>query len=60
MQNRTGGFGGGYGQESHSATSYAAVLSLSIVGGDDALDLIDRRSMFVDAPHYIDPVTVRE
>ncbi|KAL2870853.1 CAAX farnesyltransferase subunit beta RAM1 [Aspergillus lucknowensis] len=46
MQNATGGFGGGHGQISHCASSYAAVLSLAMVGGDEALSLIDRRAMW--------------
>jgi protein farnesyltransferase subunit beta len=45
MQNVDGGFGGGHGQFSHIATSYAAVLSLVIVGGKEALNSINRRSM---------------
>lgn len=45
MQNPTGGFGGGHGQTSHAAPSYAAVLSLAMVGGRDALNLIDRRAL---------------
>ena len=45
MQNSTGGFGGGHGQTSHAAPSYAAVLSLAMVGGRDALNLIDRRAL---------------
>jgi protein farnesyltransferase subunit beta len=42
MQNPEGGFGGGHGQLSHAASSYAATLSLAIV---DGLDMIDRRAM---------------
>ncbi|KAJ6096643.1 hypothetical protein N7486_007389 [Penicillium sp. IBT 16267x] len=45
-QNPTGGFGGGRGQISHLAGSYAAVLSLAIVGGEDAFALIDRQAMW--------------
>lgn len=45
MQNPTGGFGGGHGQMSHSASSYAAVLALAMIGGEDAYRLIDRRGM---------------
>jgi protein farnesyltransferase subunit beta len=45
MQNASGGFGAGHGHISHSLASYAAVLSLLIVGGDEALGLIDRKSM---------------
>lgn len=46
MQNRTGGFAGGFGQTSHLATTYASVLSLALVGGRDAYDLVDRRAMW--------------
>ena len=45
MQNPTGGFGGGHGQTSHAAPSYAAVLSLAMVGGREALNLVDRRAL---------------
>ena len=45
MQNPNGGFGGGHGQTSHAAPSYAVVLSLAMVGGNEALDLIDRRAL---------------
>jgi protein farnesyltransferase subunit beta len=45
MQNRDGGFGGGHGQISHLAPSYAAILSLAIVGGDEALGLINREML---------------
>ncbi|KAI8173014.1 hypothetical protein K4K51_010438 [Colletotrichum sp. SAR 10_75] len=47
MQNLPGGgFGGGHGQNSHLATTYAVVLALAIVGGEDAYDVIDRRAMW--------------
>ncbi|PHH86383.1 hypothetical protein CDD83_10322 [Cordyceps sp. RAO-2017] len=46
MQNETGGFGGGFGQTSHLATTYATVLSLCLVGGEDAYEVVDRRSMW--------------
>lgn len=45
MQNSTGGFGGGHGQTSHIAASYAVVLSLAMVGGNESLDMIDRRAL---------------
>lgn len=51
MQNRDGGFGGGHGQMSHCAASYAAILSLAMVGGKEALDMIDRRALQV-VSHY--------
>ncbi|KAF2233997.1 terpenoid cyclases/Protein prenyltransferase [Viridothelium virens] len=46
LQNATGGFGGGHGQLSHIASSYACVLSLAIVGGKEALELVDRKAMW--------------
>lgn len=46
IQNVTGGFGGGNGQMSHLAPTYAIILALAIVGGDEALDLIDRKAMW--------------
>lgn len=45
-QNTTGGFGGGPGQLSHLAATYAAVLALATAGGPSALDVIDRRAMW--------------
>ncbi|KAL2040809.1 hypothetical protein N7G274_006267 [Stereocaulon virgatum] len=45
-QNLGGGFGAGHGQLSHVATSYAAVLSLAIVGGSESLDMIGRRALW--------------
>lgn len=44
-QNSTGGFGGGRGQISHLAGSYAAVLALTLVGGEEAYALVDRHAM---------------
>ena len=46
LQNPTGGFAGGFGQTSHLATTYATILSLALVGGDAAYDVVDRRSMW--------------
>jgi len=46
IQNETGGFGGGFGQTSHLATTYAVVLSLAIVGGEDCFEVVDRRSLW--------------
>ena len=43
LQNATGGFGGGHGQLSHCACSYACVLALACVG---ALEVVDRRGMW--------------
>lgn len=47
MQNRTGGFGGGHGQMSHCAPSFAAVLSLALVGGNETFQIVDRLAMWV-------------
>ncbi|CAO1604703.1 CAAX farnesyltransferase (FTase) subunit beta, variant 2 [Xanthoria calcicola] len=46
MQNVEGGFGGGHGQISHCASSYAVVLSLAMVGGADGLGMIDRKALW--------------
>jgi protein farnesyltransferase subunit beta len=46
MQNDTGGFGGGGRQLSHLATTYAVVLSLALVGGEDAYEVVDRKAMW--------------
>jgi protein farnesyltransferase subunit beta len=46
MQNASGGFGGGGGQLSHMATTYAIVLSLALVGGEDAYEVVDRKAMW--------------
>lgn len=46
MQNASGGFAGGFGQTSHLATTYATVLSLALVGGEDAYEAVDRRAMW--------------
>ncbi|KAF9876197.1 farnesyltransferase beta subunit ram1 [Colletotrichum karsti] len=46
MQNPSGGVGGGHGQNSHLATTYAVVLALAIVGGEDAYEVIDRKAMW--------------
>jgi protein farnesyltransferase subunit beta len=46
IQNESGGFGGGFGQQSHLATTYAMVLALVIVGGESAYQVIDRRAMW--------------
>lgn len=42
----TGGFGGGPGQLPHLATTYATVNALVIIGTPEALDAIDRSSLF--------------
>ena len=46
MQNLDGGFGGGHGQMSHCAPTYAAILSLAMVGGEEALGMINRKTMY--------------
>lgn len=46
IQNATGGFGGGNGQMSHLAPTYAIILALVIAGGQEALDVIDRKAMW--------------
>lgn len=46
MQNASGGFGGGHGQFSHLAGTYAVILSLALVGGAEAYSFIDRESMW--------------
>ena len=43
LQNPSGGFGGGHGQLSHCACSYATTLALAAVGG---LDMVNRRAMW--------------
>ncbi|KAF3393102.1 Protein farnesyltransferase subunit beta [Talaromyces pinophilus] len=45
-QNPTGGFGGGHGQMSHLASTFPAVLSLALVGGEEAYKVVDRRAMW--------------
>lgn len=43
LQNPTGGFGGGHGQYSHCACTYATVLALAAIGG---LEMVDRKAMW--------------
>jgi protein farnesyltransferase subunit beta len=45
-QHPSGGHGGGYGQFSHLAATYAATLSLVMVGGTKAYESINRRTMW--------------
>ncbi|OAL52414.1 terpenoid cyclases/Protein prenyltransferase [Pyrenochaeta sp. DS3sAY3a] len=45
-QHPDGGFGGGYGQLSHIACTYAAVLSLAMAGGAEAYETINRKSLW--------------
>ncbi|KAI5283341.1 CAAX farnesyltransferase (FTase) subunit beta, partial [Ascosphaera atra] len=46
VQNPKGGFAGGHGQTSHAAPSYASLMCLALVGGDDAYDMIDRTALW--------------
>ncbi|CAG8735421.1 26149_t:CDS:10 [Dentiscutata erythropus] len=46
LQNVTGGFGGGPGQISHAAVTYAAVNTIAILGTKEAYDLIDRENLY--------------
>jgi len=46
IQNATGGFGGGNGQMSHLAPTYAILLALAMIGGEEAFEIIDRRAMW--------------
>lgn len=46
MQNDYGGFGGGCGQTSHLATTYAVVLALALVGGEEVYQVVDRKAMW--------------
>jgi protein farnesyltransferase subunit beta len=46
LQNHSGGFGGGHGHNSHLATTYGALLSIALVGGEDVFRLIDRKAMW--------------
>lgn len=55
IQNTSGGFGGGQGQYSHLATTYAAVLSIAVVGGEEAYALLHREAMLVLFPYAWSP-----
>jgi len=46
MQNPDGGFGGGPGQQSHLATTFAIILSIAVVGGQEVYEVIDRKAMW--------------
>lgn len=46
FQNSSGGFGGGLGQLSHAASTYAAVLALTLVGDETRWAQIDRAAMY--------------
>jgi len=44
--NDSGGYGGGPGQVSHAATTFAALSALFVIGTDEALESIDRQSLY--------------
>lgn len=44
-QNPDGGFGGGPGQVSHLAPTYAAVNALVILGGNESYQIINRKTL---------------
>mmetsp|Transcript_21257 Transcript_21257/g.86941 ORF Transcript_21257/g.86941 Transcript_21257/m.86941 type:complete len:367 (-) Transcript_21257:1283-2383(-) len=44
--NESGGYGGGPGQVSHAATTFAAISALCVIGTDEALESIDRQSLY--------------
>lgn len=46
LQSPDGGFGGGNGQMAHLAPTYAVLLSLVVVGGEEAMEVIDRKAMW--------------
>ena len=46
LQHPEGGFGGGAGQMAHLAPTYAVILALAMVGGEEALGVVDRRAMW--------------
>ena len=45
MQNQSGGFGGNVMQQSHTATTYAAALSLAVLG-KEGYDKVDRIALY--------------
>ncbi|KAI9296528.1 farnesyltransferase subunit beta-like protein [Neoconidiobolus thromboides FSU 785] len=46
MQNPDGGFGGGPGQISHLAATYAAVSSLMLIGNEEAYNVINKETLY--------------
>lgn len=44
-QSPSGGFCGGPGQEAHMAATYAATAALATIGGERALDIVDREGL---------------
>jgi len=57
QNHHSGGFGGGPGQISHLATTYAAVAALVTIGTREALGIIDRRAMKKFLLSMKDPIT---
>ncbi|PRP85787.1 farnesyltransferase, CAAX box, beta [Planoprotostelium fungivorum] len=55
-QNSTGGFGGGPGQLSHLAPTYAAVNALAICGTQEAYEMIDRKGLHSFLMSMRDPI----
>lgn len=45
-KNPDGGFGGGFGQLSHLAPTYGSLLSIAIIGTEEAYSLIDREGLY--------------
>lgn len=52
-QQPNGGFGGGSEQISHLATTYAAVNSLAILGGEEAYKVIDRSGWICTSIYHV-------
>jgi protein farnesyltransferase subunit beta len=46
LQHPEGGFGGGNGQMAHLAPTYAVILALAMVGGHEALEVVDRKKLW--------------
>lgn len=46
MQSPAGGFSSGFGQMAHLAPTYAALLALTLVGGEEAYEMVDRKAMW--------------
>jgi protein farnesyltransferase subunit beta len=56
-QNASGGFGGGPGQLSHLAPTYASINALSIIGTKEAFAVPDRAAMHSWLLSLKDPIT---
>ncbi|OMH80584.1 Protein farnesyltransferase subunit beta [Zancudomyces culisetae] len=46
LQKEQGGFGGGFDQKPHLATTYAAVCTLALVGTKEAYAVVDREKIY--------------